>query len=184
MTPISWHVRMAAALDPMNRGSAGAKPRTGGRCRPDEPQARGRKSASRQQWQIICADVRRRAGWRCEVCGRRSRLDVHHVDKRSRGGSDFDLDCLVALPSLLCADRSRSPRARRRFARLPFMSRSIQRRVNLLSPLEMVSRLCRSDDRIASSRVCPDWVAGAVDPGRELLVRGIHIFTTVHIAIL
>jgi len=67
------------------------------RRRPDEPRSRGRESASSQEWQIICAEVRRRAGWCCEACGRRGRLDVHHVVKRSQGGSDFDLDRLVAL---------------------------------------------------------------------------------------
>jgi HNH endonuclease len=67
------------------------------RRRPDDPRARGRESASSQEWQIICAEVRRRAGWWREACGRRSRVDVHHVVKRSQGGSDFDLDRLVAL---------------------------------------------------------------------------------------
>jgi len=38
-----------------------------------------------------------RAGGRCQACGRGGRLDVHHVIKRSRGGSDWDLDLLVAL---------------------------------------------------------------------------------------
>jgi 5-methylcytosine-specific restriction endonuclease McrA len=63
----------------------------------DQPRAHGRESASTEQWQIICAAVRRRAGWCCEACRRRGRLDVHHVVKRSQGGSDFDLDQLVAL---------------------------------------------------------------------------------------
>jgi hypothetical protein len=38
-----------------------------------------------------------RACRRCQACGRRTALDVHHVLKRSQGGSDFDLDWLVAL---------------------------------------------------------------------------------------
>jgi hypothetical protein len=33
----------------------------------------------------------------CQACGLRRRLDVHHVIKRSQGGSDFDLNALVAL---------------------------------------------------------------------------------------
>ena len=40
---------------------------------------------------------RARAGWRCQACGRGGRLDVHHVVKRSQGGSDLDLDALAAL---------------------------------------------------------------------------------------
>ena len=38
-----------------------------------------------------------RALFRCQACGRRAPLDVHHIVKRSHGGSDFDLDRLVAL---------------------------------------------------------------------------------------
>jgi len=38
-----------------------------------------------------------RARFRCQACGRRAPLDVHHIVKRSHGGSDFDLECLVAL---------------------------------------------------------------------------------------
>jgi 5-methylcytosine-specific restriction endonuclease McrA len=38
-----------------------------------------------------------RARWACQACGVRTRLDVHHVTKRAQGGSDFDLDRLIAL---------------------------------------------------------------------------------------
>ena len=41
--------------------------------------------------------VFRRARWRCQACGRGGDLEVHHVVKRAQGGSDFDLDRLVAL---------------------------------------------------------------------------------------
>jgi 5-methylcytosine-specific restriction endonuclease McrA len=35
---------------------------------------------------------------RCQACGLPTyRLEVHHIQKRSQGGSDFDLDRLVAL---------------------------------------------------------------------------------------
>ncbi len=33
----------------------------------------------------------------CQACGRGGALEVHHVVKRAQGGSDFDLDRLVAL---------------------------------------------------------------------------------------
>ncbi len=46
---------------------------------------------------MIRAFVFRRARRRCQACGRPTVLDVHHVVKRSQGGSDFDLDRLVAL---------------------------------------------------------------------------------------
>jgi 5-methylcytosine-specific restriction endonuclease McrA len=49
------------------------------------------------EWKLTRQTVLARAGWRCQACGVRRRLDVHHVVKRSQGGSDFDLDRLVAL---------------------------------------------------------------------------------------
>jgi 5-methylcytosine-specific restriction endonuclease McrA len=63
----------------------------------DEPRARGRPSASAEEWQAIRTAVVARADWRCQACGRGGRLDVHHVVKRSQGGSDWDLEALVAL---------------------------------------------------------------------------------------
>jgi len=65
--------------------------RAGGR------RAQGRQAASWLEWTAIREQVLARAGWRCQACGVRRRLDVHHVVKRSQGGSDFDLDRLVAL---------------------------------------------------------------------------------------
>jgi 5-methylcytosine-specific restriction endonuclease McrA len=38
-----------------------------------------------------------RARWVCQACRVRTRLEVHHVVKRAQGGSDFDLDRLIAL---------------------------------------------------------------------------------------
>jgi hypothetical protein len=54
-----------------------------------------------------------RAGWRCLACGVGRRLDVHHVVKRSQGGSDFDLDLLVAL-CRWCHDQTDAPYERGR----------------------------------------------------------------------
>jgi len=54
-----------------------------------------------------------RAGWRCQACGVRRRLDVHHVVKRSQGGSDFDLDQLVAL-CRWCHEQTDAPYTRGR----------------------------------------------------------------------
>ena len=59
--------------------------------------ALGRQAASVVEWKAIRQQVLARAGWRCQACGVRRRLDVHHVVKRSQGGSDFDLDQLAAL---------------------------------------------------------------------------------------
>ena len=61
------------------------------------PRATGRPAASLEEWAAIRRLVFRRACWRCQACGRWGALEVHHVVKRAQGGSDFDLDRLVAL---------------------------------------------------------------------------------------
>ena len=53
------------------------------------------------------------AGWRCQACGVRRRLDVHHMVKRSQGGSNFDLNLLVAL-CRWCHDQTDAPYERGR----------------------------------------------------------------------
>ena len=85
---------------------------------PDATRATGRPAASRLEWEAIQSQVRSRAGWRCQACGRRGRLDVHHVIKRSRGGSDFDLDRLVAL-CRACHDQTDAPLAAGRLVVTP-----------------------------------------------------------------
>src|SRR2546426_1167634 len=67
------------------------------RVRAGGPRALGRRAASSSEWASIRTKVLARADWRCQACGVRRRLDVHHVVKRSQGGSDFDLHQLVAL---------------------------------------------------------------------------------------
>ncbi len=67
------------------------------RIRAGGPLALGRPSASLEQWQEIRALVLARARWVCQACSVRTRLDVHHVTKRAQGGSDFDLNRLIAL---------------------------------------------------------------------------------------
>lgn len=62
------------------------------------PRAIGRPAATRAEWAEIRVQVLARASWICQACGVWGRrLDVHHVVKRARGGSDFDLDRLVAV---------------------------------------------------------------------------------------
>jgi hypothetical protein len=61
------------------------------------PRATGRRAATLEEWAASREFVLARARWTCQACGLRGRLDVHHVIKRSQGGSDFDLNRLVAL---------------------------------------------------------------------------------------
>ena len=79
---------------------------------PSGPRARGHPAPSLAEWKAIRAQVlaRRR---RCQACGGRRRLDVHHAVKRSQGGSDFDLDLLVAL-CRWCHDQTDAPYERGR----------------------------------------------------------------------
>jgi 5-methylcytosine-specific restriction endonuclease McrA len=77
------------------RGQVGQASRR--RIRAGGPLARGRPSATPEAWREIRAQVLARAQWRCQACRIRTRLEVHHVVKRAQGGSDFDLDRLVAL---------------------------------------------------------------------------------------
>ena len=88
------------------------------RVRAGGPRARGRPAASVADWKAIRVQVLARAGWRCQACGVRRRLDVHHVVKRSQGGSDFDLDHLVAL-CRWCHDQTDAPYERGRLVTTP-----------------------------------------------------------------
>jgi hypothetical protein len=62
--------------------------------------------------------VFRRARWKCQACGRWGALEVHHVVKRAQGGSDFDLDRLVALCPP-CHAQTDAPYARDRLVIIP-----------------------------------------------------------------
>jgi len=75
--------------------------------------ALGRRAASASEWASIRMTVLARAGWRCQACGLRRRLDIHHVVKRSQGGSDFDLNQLTAL-CRWCHDQTDAPYERGR----------------------------------------------------------------------
>ena len=85
----------------MRRRSLGTTGRVGAaarrRIKNGGPRATGRPAASLEEWAVTRRLVFRRARWRCQACGRWGGLEVHHVIKRSQGGSDFDLDRLVAL---------------------------------------------------------------------------------------
>ena len=83
------------------------------RMRARGPRAQGRQAASWLEWAAIREQILARAGWRCQACGVRRRLDVHHVIKRSQGGSDFDLNLLVAL-CRWCHDQTDAPYERGR----------------------------------------------------------------------
>jgi hypothetical protein len=82
------------------------------------PRARGHPAASWAEWKATRAQVLARAGWHRQACGARRRRDVHLVVKRSQGGSDFDLDQLVAL-CRWCHDQTDAPYERGRLIVTP-----------------------------------------------------------------
>jgi 5-methylcytosine-specific restriction endonuclease McrA len=88
------------------------------RIRGGGPLALGRPSATLEAWREIRAQVLARAQWRCQACRVRTRLEVHHVVKRTQGGSDFDLDRLVALCPA-CHAQTDAPYARGRLVITP-----------------------------------------------------------------
>jgi 5-methylcytosine-specific restriction endonuclease McrA len=88
------------------------------RIRAGGPLALGRPSASFEAWREVRAQVLARARRVCQACGVRTRLEVHHVVKRAQGGSDFDLDRLVAL-CRACHAQTDAPYARGRLVITP-----------------------------------------------------------------
>jgi hypothetical protein len=69
-------------------------------------------------WPAIRTQVLGRAQWVCQAGGVRTRLEVHHVVKRAQGGSDFDLDRLVAICPR-CHAQTEAPYARGRLVITP-----------------------------------------------------------------
>jgi len=106
----------------MLRRSVRARVRVGAasrrRIQDGGPRATGRPAATLEEWAAIRRLVFRRARWRCQACGRWGALEVHHVVKRAQGGSDFDLDRLVALCPP-CHAQTDAPYARGRLVITP-----------------------------------------------------------------
>jgi 5-methylcytosine-specific restriction endonuclease McrA len=49
-------------------------------------------------YERLRAQVLRRDGWRCQICGSSLNLEVHHKDFRSKGGDDSEENLIT-----LCA---------------------------------------------------------------------------------
>ena len=63
----------------------------------NEPQPkRPRLRLDPESYKALCRQVMKRDGWRCQVCGSRQNLQVHHKQLRSQQGSDSNLITLCA----------------------------------------------------------------------------------------
>ena len=52
-----------------------------------------------EAYQQLCQQVLQRDGWRCQQCGSRTNLQVHHIQVRSQSGDDSEENLIT-----LCAD--------------------------------------------------------------------------------
>jgi 5-methylcytosine-specific restriction endonuclease McrA len=59
---------------------------------------RSRLRLDSEPYEELRRQVLRRDGWRCQVCGSRQNLHVHHKQHRSQQGDDDDLNLIT-----LCA---------------------------------------------------------------------------------
>ena len=57
-----------------------------------------RQRLDSELYEQLREQVLRRDGWRCQCCGTRSNLEVHHREFRSQGGSDSEQNLIT-----LCA---------------------------------------------------------------------------------
>ena len=62
-----------------------------------------------QEYQKLRDQVLRRDGWRCQLCGSISNLEVHHREFRSHSGADQERNLIA-----LCFDCHRSVHGRAR----------------------------------------------------------------------
>ncbi len=59
--------------------------------RPKKPRLR----LDAEAYQELCRQVLERDNWRCQECGVMSNLELHHIDFRSRGGDDSELNLIT-----------------------------------------------------------------------------------------
>jgi len=62
---------------------------------PKQPRLR----LDRQSYDQLRRKVLQRDGWKCQVCGSRQKLQVHHQQRRSQQGDDDDSNLIT-----LCAE--------------------------------------------------------------------------------
>ena len=56
-----------------------------------------RRAYRLRRWTMLARAIKDRDGWRCTMCGRAARLEVHHVVSPLHGGGMWDEDNLRTL---------------------------------------------------------------------------------------
>ncbi len=59
-----------------------------------------------EAYQELCRQVLQRDGWRCQACGSRTNLQVHHIQLRSQSGDDTEANLITLC--LNCHDKIHS----------------------------------------------------------------------------
>ena len=54
------------------------------------PSKRPRIQLDPEAYRELCRQVLQRDGWRCQQCGSRTNLQVHHIQLRSQSGDDVE----------------------------------------------------------------------------------------------
>jgi hypothetical protein len=94
---------------PLRRGLVRLGARARKRVKAGGKLAVGRPSDTLAGWRATVARLLERANGRCERCGVRRAPTIHHLTKRSRGGSDFDEDRLAVLDQWGCHAKVDAP---------------------------------------------------------------------------
>ncbi len=86
------------------------------------PPKQPRRQLDPELYERLREQVLRRDGWRCQRCGARSNLEVHHKEFRSQGGDDSEQNLITVCSACHdCLHRGKCHRAlRARSGRLHF----------------------------------------------------------------
>jgi 5-methylcytosine-specific restriction endonuclease McrA len=60
---------------------------------------RRRKRLAPEPYQVLRREILKRDGWRCQSCGLRGDLQIHHIERKSYLGDDCEKNLIT-----LCAD--------------------------------------------------------------------------------
>jgi len=59
------------------------------------PSKRPRIQLDPKAYEHLCRQVLHRDGWRCQLCGSRTNLQMHHIQLRSQSGDDAEQNLIT-----------------------------------------------------------------------------------------